>query len=182
MTWRHPVLSAVNQAGLVNNLNDGMMWGLFPIFLFELHYNLSEIGIMTALYPITWGISQLITGKLADFLSNTKMIFWGMIIQGLAIACISFSTHFITLLLLAVSLGLGTALVYPTFSTLISKIAHPQQRAELVGVFRLWRDLGYVFGAIISGWIADLWGISFSIAIIGMITLLSGFFVRLRTR
>ncbi len=182
MTWRHPVLSAVNQAGLVNNLNDGMMWGLFPIFLFELHYNLSEIGIMTALYPITWGISQLITGKLADFLSNTKMIFWGMIIQGLAIACISFSTHFITLLLLAVSLGLGTALVYPTFSTLISKIAHPQQRAELVGVFRLWRDLGYVFGALISGWIADLWGISFSIAIIGMITLLSGFFVRLRTR
>lgn len=182
MTWKHPVLSSVNQAGLVNNLNDGMMWGLFPIFLFELHYNLSEIGFIAALYPITWGIGQLLTGKLADIISNSKMIFWGMVIQGLAIVCISFSTHFITLLLLAIALGLGTALVYPTFSALISKIAHPQQRAELIGVFRLWRDLGYVFGALISGWIADQWGISFSIAIIGMITMLSGFFVRLRTR
>jgi MFS family permease len=182
MTWQHPVLSAINQAGLVNNLNDGMMWGLFPIFLFELHYNLSEIGFIAALYPITWGIGQLFTGKLADIISNSKMIFWGMVIQGLAIIIIAFSTHFFTLLLLAILLGLGTALVYPTFSTLISKIAHPQQRAELIGTFRLWRDLGYVFGALISGWIADQWGISFSIAIIGMITLLSGFFVRLRTR
>ncbi len=182
MTWRHPVLSAINQAGLVNNLNDGMMWGLFPIFLFELHYNLSEIGIMTALYPITWGIGQLFTGKLADVLSNSKMIFWGMIIQGLAIMGITVSIHYFSLLFFAVLLGLGTALVYPTFSTMISKIAHPQQRAELVGVFRLWRDLGYVFGAIISGWIADHWGVLMAISSVGFITLLSGLFFSLRAK
>ncbi len=182
MTWRHPVLSAINQAGLVNNLNDGMMWGLFPIFLFELHYNLSEIGIMTALYPITWGLGQLFTGKLADVLSNSKMIFWGMIIQGLAIMGITVSIHYFSLLFFAVLLGLGTALVYPTFSTMISKIAHPQQRAELVGVFRLWRDLGYVFGAIISGWIADHWGVLMAISSVGFITLLSGLFFSLRAK
>jgi MFS family permease len=181
MTWKHPVLSAINQAGWANNLNDGMMWGLFPILLFELNFNLSEIGFITAIYPLTWGVSQLFTGKLADLISNQKMIFWGMVIQGLAIIGITVSTDFSTLLFLAVTLGLGTALVYPTFSTLISKIAHPQQRAELIGTFRLWRDMGYVFGALISGWIADLWGITFSIGVIGMITLLSGFFVRLRT-
>jgi MFS family permease len=182
MTWKNKILSAINQAGWVNNLNDGMMWGIFPILLFELHYNLSEIGLLTAAYPMAWGIGQLFTGKLADYSSPIRMIFWGMIVQGLAIVFIAFNTHFLIILPTAIALGIGTALVYPTFTTLISKLCHPRQRAELVGTFRLWRDLGYVFGAIISGWIADHWGVVHAIFSIGIITLLSGLFFRLRTK
>jgi MFS family permease len=180
VTWRHRPLSAVNQAGWVNNLNDGMMWGLFPILLFDLNYNLQEIGFLAAAYPTAWGVGQLFTGKMADHISTKKMLVGGMSLQGIAIIALTMVDEFAPILSCAILLGVGTALVYPTFITVIAQHSHPQQRAETVGIFRLWRDLGYVFGALISGAIADHWGIMPAIFFIGVITLISGWVVQLR--
>jgi MFS family permease len=180
VTWRHRTLSAVNQAGWVNNLNDGMMWGLFPILLFDLNYNLQEIGFLAAAYPTAWGVGQLFTGKMADHISTKKMLVGGMSLQGIAIIALTMVDKFGPILSCAILLGVGTALVYPTFITVIAQHSHPEQRAETVGIFRLWRDLGYVFGALISGAIADHWGILPAIFFIGVITLISGWVVQLR--
>ncbi|MGB5383197.1 MAG: MFS transporter, partial [Lutimonas sp.] len=166
-------LSSVTQAGLVNNLNDGMIWGLLPILLASLAYNSEQIGLIAAIYPGVWGIGQLFTGKMADHFSKKKMLFWGMLLQGLAILSIPFVTQFFPLAVIAALLGLGTALVYPTFLTAIAGVTSPSQRAESIGVFRLWRDLGYAIGAVISGIIADLFGVSTAILTIGLLTVLS---------
>lgn len=173
-------LSSVTQAGLVNNLNDGMMWGLLPILLASLAYNSEQIGLIAAIYPGVWGIGQLFTGKMADHFSKKKMLFWGMLLQGLAILSIPFVTQFFPLAVIAALLGLGTALVYPTFLTAIAGVTSPSQRAESIGVFRLWRDLGYAIGAVISGIIADLFGVSTAILTIGLLTVLSSLIIKLR--
>lgn len=173
-------LSAITQAGLVNNLNDGMMWGLLPIYLASLTYNTGQIGLIAAIYPGVWGIGQLFTGKMSDHFSKKKMLFWGMLLQGVAILCIPYVTQFFSLAVIASLLGLGTALVYPTFLTAIAGQTSPGQRAESIGVFRLWRDLGYAVGAIISGITADLFGLSYAMLTIGLLTVLSSLIIKVR--
>ena len=172
-SFRDKTLSSITQAGLVNNLNDGMIWGLLPILLISLNYDTKSIGIIAAIYPAVWGIGQLITGRMADIYSKKRMLFWGMLAQGLAILLIPFFTSFYQLVIIASILGAGTALVYPTFLSAIAGATHPNQRAESIGVFRLWRDLGYAIGAIVSGIIADMFGVAYAVMSIGVITILS---------
>jgi MFS family permease len=179
-TFKNKTLSAVTQAGLVNNLNDGMMWGLFPIVLLSYKFDTSTIGILTATYPTVWGIGQLFTGKMSDIYSKKKMLFWGMLMQGIAIIFVAYTSNFYGLLILASVLGFGTALVYPTFLSTIAEATPPQQRAESIGIFRLWRDLGYAIGAIISGVMADLLGIEYAIVWVGFLTVISSFIIQYR--
>mgnify|MGYP000008773247 FL=1 len=179
-TFKNKNLSAITQAGLVNNLNDGMIWGLLPILLFDLKFDTKTIGIIAAVYPTVWGIGQLFTGKMSDIYSKKKMLFWGMFLQGIAIITILYVSTFYGLLFLAAILGFGTALVYPTFLSAIASTTTPTQRAESIGVFRLWRDLGYAIGAILSGIIADIWGIEYAILSIGILTIFSSFVIQFR--
>jgi MFS family permease len=179
-TFKNKTLSSVTQAGLINNLNDGMIWGLLPVILLTLQYNAEKIGIITAIYPTVWGIGQLFTGKMSDHYSKKAMLFWGMLLQGLAILLIPFTREFYVLATLSAILGLGTALVYPTFLSAIAQASNPKQRAESIGTFRLWRDLGYAFGAIISGVTADLFGIDYAIFLIGGLTILSSIIIKVR--
>ncbi len=179
-TFKDKTLSSVTQAGLINNLNDGMIWGLLPVVLLSLHYHTGKIGIITAIYPTVWGIGQLFTGKMSDVYSKKAMLFWGMLLQGIAILFIPVSTSFFMLALIATILGLGTALVYPTFLSAIAQAASPGQRAESIGTFRLWRDLGYAIGAIISGITADLFGLDASIILIGILTVISSIIIKFR--
>lgn len=179
-TFYNKTLSTVTQAGLVNNLNDGMIWGLLPIMLMSLHFDTEHVGIITAIYPTVWGIGQLFTGKMSDHYSKKSMLFWGMLLQGLAILLFPLITSFYLLALLSAILGLGTALVYPTFLSTIAQATSPTQRAESIGTFRLWRDLGYAFGAIISGVTADFLGIAYAVYFIGALTILSSLIIKVR--
>ncbi len=179
-TFRNRTLSSVTQAGLVNNLNDGMIWGLLPIVLLALNFDNAHIGIITAIYPTVWGIGQLFTGKMSDHYSKKAMLFWGMLLQGVAILLIPFSSSFHVLAILSGLLGLGTALVYPTFLSTIAQATGPRQRAESIGTFRLWRDLGYAFGAVISGITADLFGVEYAILLIGALTIVSALILKFR--
>lgn len=179
-TFKNKTLSSVTQAGLINNLNDGMVWGLLPIVLVSLHYNTENIGIITAIYPTVWGIGQLFTGKMSDHYSKKAMLFWGMLLQGIAILILPYSRSFVVLATLSTVLGLGTALVYPTFLSTIAQATSPKQRAESIGTFRLWRDLGYAFGAVISGIMADLFGIEYAILFIGVLTIVSSLIIQFR--
>lgn len=179
-TFTDKTLSAVTQAGLINNLNDGMIWGLLPIILLSQNYNTQNIGIIAAIYPTVWGVGQLFTGKMSDIYSKKSMLFWGMLLQGIAIIFIPNSSSFVLLSIISTILGLGTALVYPTFLSTIAQATSPQQRAESIGVFRLWRDMGYAFGAIISGILADTLGIEYAIFFIGGLTIVSSIIIKVR--
>jgi predicted MFS family arabinose efflux permease len=179
-TLKDKTLSSVTQAGLVNNLNDGMIWGLLPILLLHLAFNSKDIGIITAIYPSVWGIGQLVTGRLSDIYAKKKMLFWGMLLQGLAIILLPYLNNFSVLCGLSALLGLGTALVYPTFLSTIAQAIHPRQRAESIGTFRLWRDLGYAIGAILSGITADIFGIEYAVWGIGGVTVLSALIIQKR--
>lgn len=179
-TFKDKTLSSVTQAGLVNNLNDGMIWGLLPILLLQLKLNNHHIGIITAIYPTVWGIGQLFTGKMSDIYPKKKMLFWGMFLQGIAIIPLIFTKEFYVLAILSALLGFGTALVYPTFLSTIAQATNPSQRAESIGTFRLWRDLGYAFGAIISGITADIFGIQYAIVLIGILTIVSSIIIQVR--
>ena len=179
-SFRNKTLSAITQAGLVNNLNDGMIWGLLPIVLLSFHYNTEHIGIITAIYPTVWGIGQLFTGKMGDIYSKKSMLFWGMLLQGVAILFIPYVSEFYALAGIAAILGLGTALVYPTFLSAIADGTSPKQRAESIGTFRLWRDLGYAIGAIIAGVVADAYGIQYAILLIGGLTIGSSLIIKFR--
>jgi predicted MFS family arabinose efflux permease len=179
-TVKNKNLSAVTQAGLINNLNDGMIWGLLPIMLLSLNYNNDNIGIITSIYPAVWGISQFFTGKMSDHYSKKKMLFWGMLLQGISILLIPFNSNIYILAFLSAFLGLGTALVYPTFLVTIAQLTTPLQRAESIGTFRLWRDLGYAFGAVIAGIISDWFGIEYAIISIGILTLISSLVIKVR--
>ncbi len=175
-------LGSVTQAGLVNNLNDGMVWGLFPILLAQKDFSIAQIGIVTAIYPAVWGIGQLFTGKMSDHFCKKSMLFWGMFLQGIALLFLPLAntmTHFI---LLSVILGWGTAMVYPTFLATVAENTHPHDRAKSLGIFRLWRDLGYAIGAILTGIIADLISINASIITIATLTILSSLIIEQRMR
>lgn len=176
----HRTLGSVTQAGLVNNLNDGMLWGLLPVLLLNDGLGQERIGLIAAVYPAVWGIGQLFTGKLADHVNRRSLLIIGMALQGIAILGLPFMHAQAAYIALSAALGLGTALVYPTFLAVLAAHTHPQQRSEAVGVFRLWRDLGYAIGALITGLIADRFGITASILAIGAATVLSGLVVWLR--
>lgn len=179
-TFSHKTLSSVTQAGLINNLNDGTIWGLLPMLLFALKMDTNHVGVITAVYPTVWGIGQLFTGKMADHFSKKKMLFYGMFMQGVAIIAIPFVNQYEILISLSAVLGLGTALVYPTFLSTIASVTNPVQRAESIGVFRLWRDLGYAIGAILSGIIADIFGVETAIYAIGLLTVISSLVIQFR--
>lgn len=181
-TFRHKSLSGITQAGLVNNLNDGMIWGLLPMLLLSLQFTPTQIGILAAVYPTVWGLSQLFTGKLSDIYSKKWLLFFGMVIQSLAIFALVFAIQFWHFAAIGVLLGFGTALVYPTFINAISDFTHPSQRAESLGTFRFWRDLGYAIGAITTGLLADIFGVNFSIAFIAILTALSALVVVFRIK
>lgn len=179
-TLRDRTLSSITQAGMVNNLNDGMIWGLLPLILLAQSYDNQQIGVVAAIYPAVWGIGQLFTGRMADIYPKKTMLFWGMLLQGVAILTIPLSSNIYILSVLAAVLGLGTALVYPTFLAAIADATTPGQRAESIGTFRLWRDLGYAIGALISGIIADWLGLNYAIILIGLVTLLSSVIIKFR--
>jgi MFS family permease len=181
-TWTNSNLGSITQAGLVNNLNDGMIWGLFPILLASKGFSLAEVGKVVAIYPIVWGLGQLVTGKLADIWVKKSMLFWGMLMQGIAIIAMIFANSFIQFTLLSILLGIGTAVVYPTFLATIADYTHPEQRANSIGVFRLWRDSGYAIGAILTGITADFLGVMSAVLLIGLLTLISSFIIQLRMK
>ena len=173
-TLTNPNLSSITLAGLANNLNDGMMWGLLPIMLASLSFSLTDIGFLVALYPAVWGLGQLVTGAMADKYSKKVLLVIGMSIQAIGIFIIAYFVTYNMMLLAAILLGLGTALVYPTFLAAIADYSHPQQRAECIGVYRLWRDLGYAIGALGSGIIADVYGLQAAFIVIAVVTLAAG--------
>lgn len=175
-------LGTVTQAGMINNLNDGMAWGLFPMLLAEKHFSLSEIGIVTAVYPAVWGIGQLFTGKMSDYFCKKSMLFWGMFLQGLALLFFVFAQNMTHYIILSFILGWGTAMVYPTFLATIAENTHPMDRAKSIGVFRLWRDLGYAIGAVLTGVVADAFGINTSIILVGLLTVTSSIIIQNRMR
>ena len=181
-SWRQPTLGAITQAGLVNNLNDGMIWGLLPLLLKHKGFSLTQIGSIVAIYPVVWGLLQLGTGKLADVWNKKDMLIGGMLLQGMAIISMVWAFSFNAFMVLSILLGLGTALVYPTFLAAITQNTTPQQRAGSIGVFRLWRDLGYALGALLTGAIADRFGMVEAIGWTGTITLLSAVIILVRMK
>jgi MFS family permease len=182
--WRTTLLdkdlSSVTQAGLVNNLNDGMAWGLFPVFFVAARMNLEQIGVLTAVYPATWGIVQLFTGAWSDRIGRKWLIASGMWIQAIGIGVIIVSSGFAGFAAGAALLGVGTAMVYPTLLAAIGDVAHPSWRASAVGVYRLWRDLGYALGAVVAGVAADALGLAPAMWLVSAVTLGSGLVVAVR--
>lgn len=173
-------LSSVSQAGLVNNLNDGMAWGLFPLVFAAAGMTLAQIGILAAIYPAVWGASQIATGALSDRIGRKWLIVWGMWLQAVGIAVTALTVDFRGFGLGAVLLGIGTAMVYPTLLATIGDVAHPAWRASAVGVYRLWRDLGYAVGALLAGITADLFGLASALWLVAGLTLLSGIIAAVR--
>lgn len=175
-------LSSVSQAGLVNNLNDGMAWGLFPLFFAAASMDLAQIGTLAALYPGTWGIAQLFTGAWSDRVGRKWLIASGMWVQAVGIAVTVLADGYVGFATGAVLLGLGTAMVYPTLLAAIGDVAHPSWRASAVGVYRLWRDLGYAIGALLAGITADAFGLPAAMWLVAAITFASGIIVAVRMR
>jgi MFS family permease len=177
---REPALSAVCQAGLVNNLNDGLAWGLFPILFANHGLGAASIGTLVALYPAVWGLGQLATGPLSDRWGRKRMIVAGMLTQAVAIAAVATAASFATWAVATAALGLGTALVYPTLLAAIGDVAHPSWRASAVGIYRLWRDSGFAIGALVAGIIADAVSLDAAIWSVAALTAASGGVVAVR--
>ena len=179
-SWKHPNLGSITQAGLINNLNDAMVWGIFPLLLASKGFGLAEIGKIVAIYPMVWGLGQLITGKLGDHILKKRLLFWGMLIQGISILGLLLSSSATSFTLVSIAMGIGTAIVYPNFMAAIADNTDPIQRPSSLGIFRLWRDLGYAFGAILTGWIADQYSIDNAVLIVGLLTVVSAVVIALR--
>jgi MFS family permease len=175
-------LSSVSQAGLVNNLNDGMAWGLFPLVFAAAGLDLARIGVLAAIYPAVWGVTQIFTGGFSDRVGRKWLIAGGMWLQAVGIAITAVAGGFAGFAAGAVLLGLGTAMVYPTLLAAIGDVAHPSWRASAVGVYRLWRDLGYAIGALIAGVTADVFGLAAAVWLVAAVTLASGVVVAVRMR
>jgi len=180
--WSDAGLFSLSQAGFVNNLNDGLAWGVFPLVFTASGLTLGETSILAAIYPATWSICQLATGPLSDRWGRPKPIVGGMLLQGVALIAMTIVTGFGPWAAALALLGVGTALVYPALLAAVGDVAHPSWRGVAVGVYRLWRDLGYVAGALLAGFLADAFGIPFAIDVIGVITMVSGIVVAIRLR
>ena len=181
-SWRDRTLAAVSQAGLVNNLNDGLAWGLFPLYFAAGGLDVAQIGLLAGLYPGVWGVAQLATGALSDRVGRKPLIVGGMWLQAAALVVLPLTHGYPPWAVAMILLGLGTALVYPTFLAAVSDVAHPSWRASAVGVYRLWRDLGYAVGALLAGLLADRFGVPSAIVVVAVITFASGAMVLLRMR
>jgi MFS family permease len=184
--WRTTVhdrnLSSASQAGLVNNLNDGMAWGLLPLFYASSGLTLGEIGVLAATYPAVWAVGQIATGGLSDRIGRKPLIVAGMLVQAGAIAAIALGSTFLVWFVASTLLGLGTAMVYPTLLAAIADVAEPVWRGSAIGVYRLWRDLGFAIGALVAGVIADALGMPTAIAAVAALTAASGLVVLVRMR
>jgi MFS family permease len=183
-TFKNRNLFAVSQAGLINNLNDGMSWGVFPLLFISAGVSLEGVGWIKAIYPVVWGLGQIITGPLADRIGRKPLIVWGMIIQALGhlvIGLESFSP-LTAGLSGSVLLGIGTAMVYPSMLAAVSDAAHPSWRASSLGVYRFWRDIGYAVGALMAGIVAGLLGMVWAVHVAGIVTFLSGIVVWVRMK
>jgi MFS family permease len=179
-SWKHRNLGSVTLNGLVNNLNDGVMWGLVPLLLVQRSFSIEQVGLVAGIYPMIWGVSQLFTGKMGDLYCKKQLITIGMLLQTLAIVFLVVFSSFAGAIIAAVLLGLGTGLVYPNFLTVVAENAHPSQRAEVMGVFRFWRDSGYVIGALLSGFLADWMGLNWALYSVAAITAGAGIVANLR--
>jgi MFS family permease len=179
-SWRDPALSSASHAGMVNNLNDGLAWGLFPLFFAAAGLDVAQIGILSFTYPAVWGLLQLWTGALSDRWGRKQLIAGGMLLQGGALAAIALVRGFWPWVGATALLGVGTAMVYPTLLAAVGDVAHPRWRASAVGVYRLWRDSGYAVGALLAGALADLFGMGLSIGAVALLTFASGLLVVVR--
>jgi MFS family permease len=173
-TWRQPRLFGITQAGFVNNLNDGLAWGIFPLFFAARGASLGQVALLAASYPFVWGGLQLATGWVSDLTGRRPLIVGGMVLQGLAIALIGATAHAGPWLLGVCLLGLGTAMVYPTLLAAIGDAVHPEERSTALGVYRFWRDAGAMVGALAAGTIADLFGFGAAIQAVAILTVISG--------
>jgi len=173
-------LSSVTQAGFVNNLNDGMAWGLFPLFFAAAGMTLAQIGTLAAVYPATWGVGQLASGSLSDRIGRKWLIGAGMWVQAIGIAVVITSATFAGFATGSILLGIGTAMVYPTLLAAIGDVAHPTWRASSIGVYRLWRDLGYAIGALLTGIVADALSMEAAMWFVAALTFVSGVVVAVR--
>jgi MFS family permease len=180
--WGDASLFSISQAGLVNNLNDGLAWGVFPLLFIGAGLSLRETGLLTAVYPVTWGLAQLATGAMSDRFGRKRMIVGGMLLQGASLVGVAGARGLADRVVALVGLGIGTALVYPTLLAAIGDIAHPSWRGVAVGVYRMWRDLGYVAGALLAGVLTDAFGASAATTTIGVLTAVSGLAVAVRLR
>ncbi|MHA7277785.1 MFS transporter [Arthrobacter sp. Hz1] len=181
-SFRDRSLSSVSQAGMVNNLNDGLAWGLFPVLFAAAGLSIEQIAVLAATYPAVWGAGQLITGALSDRIGRKPLIAGGMIVQAVALGMVAAGQDFEIWLAAAILLGAGTAMVYPALLAAIGDVAHPVWRARSVGIYRLWRDGGFAIGALLSGILADAYGIPTAVAVIAILTAISGLVVALRMR
>jgi MFS family permease len=186
LAWRSTIsdrsLSAASQAGLVNNLNDALAWGLLPIVQATAGLSVAQIGLLAGAYPATWGIAQIGTGALSDRIGRKHLIVAGMLLQAGAIASIAGTTGFAPWLAAAVLLGLGTAMVYPTLLAVVADVADPRRRGAITGVYRFWRDLGFAVGAVVVGVLADSFDARVAILAVAVVTALSGLVVAVRMR
>jgi MFS family permease len=179
-TWRDPALASASQAGMVNNLNDGLAWGLFPLFFASAGASLRDIALLAFVYPATWGVTQLVTGALSDRWGRKWIIASGMLVQAVALASIVAWRGMGPWIGAGVALGIGTAMVYPALLAAVGDVAHPSWRASAVGIYRLWRDLGYAVGAVTAGFLADAFGMSIAILAVAGLTAVSGLSVAIR--
>jgi MFS family permease len=179
-SFHEPALSSASQAGLVNNLNDGLAWGLFPVLFATAGLPIGQVGVLTALYPAVWGLGQLFTGALSDRWGRKQLITAGMLVQAAALGLVALAETFTVWAVAAVLLGTGTAMVYPALLAVIGDVAHPAWRARAVGIYRLWRDGGFAVGALLAGAVADLWGIRGAVWVVAAVTAASGLVAAVR--
>ena len=179
-SFHHHNIGSVTINGFVNNLNDGVIWGLLPVLLLQQHFSLSQTGLVAGIYPAVWGLAQVVTGKLGDRFCKKQLIVSGMLIQAIGLVLLTFPLSFFMAILAMVLLGGGTALVYPNFLTVVAENTHPYQRAQSLSQFRFWRDSGYVVGALIAGILADAIGVTHTLLFIAMVTAGAGLLAQLR--
>lgn len=179
-SFRHPNIGSVTINGFINNLNDGVIWGLLPALLLSKGFSISQTGVVAGVYPVTWGLAQLVTGRLGDRLCKKQLITIGMVVQGVGLLVLAFTATFPLAVFSMVFLGLGTAMVYPNFLSVVAENTHPTQRAQSLSIFRFWRDSGYVAGALLSGLLADALGLTTVLAIVASLTAAAGLLAKVR--